>query len=86
MIVKNNNGQPCESCRVELVEENRDAARVLMMVRTQTVSTPVKDGMIVDLNLQAVKIAMDLHGVRPGDQLDCFQRVRRAWFELRGKE
>ena len=66
--------------------DNEAAARVLNMVRHQTVSEPTKDGMIVDLNLQAVKIAMDLHGVRPGDQLDCFQRVRRAWHELRGKE
>lgn len=64
--------------------DNEDAAKVLHMVRHQTVSEPTKDGMIVDLNLQAVKIAMDLHGVK--DQLDCFQRVRRAWHELRGKE
>lgn len=55
-----------------------------MMVRHQVTQCPVKDGVIVDLSLPAVKIAMDIHGVK--DQLDCLERVRRAWYELREKE
>lgn len=84
MIVRNNKGEPCESCRVQLVSENEDAAKVLMMVRHQVCEEHTKDGIIIDLSLPAVKIAMDVHGIR--NQLDCAERVRHAWYALREQE
>ena len=74
---------PCKSCRVELVEDNEDAAKVYLMVRNQTVQTPTDKGVIIDLSIPAVKIAMDLHGVKQGDQLGCLERVRRTFYAMR---
>ena len=52
-----------------------------MMVRHQIVQEKTTKGIITDLSIQAVKIAMDLHGVE--DQLDCMEKVRRTWYAMR---
>jgi len=78
---------PCESCRVELVSENEDAAAVYMMCRYQITSAPVGDGkMAVDISIPSVESAMRIRGVKGHDQWDCLGKVRRLFHEMRGKE
>ena len=82
VIVRNNKGELCESCRVELREENEDAAQVYMLTRRQYVTA--ERGRVVDINIQAVKAVMDMIGV--DDQLDCLNRVRKLFHAMRMNE
>ena len=66
---------PCHQCRVELSIENEVYAKVYMMARRQVVTAGM--GQIVDISIPAVKIAMDLHGVK--DQIACLNRVRKLF-------
>ena len=79
----------CESCRVQLVEENEDAAEVYMLTRRQYV-TRMEIGengaphtVIVDISIPAVESAIRIRGVK--DQWDCLARVRQAFFHFLGK-
>lgn len=45
---------PCETCRVELLEENEDIATVYMLTRKQVVT--VGQGQAIDINIPAVKV------------------------------
>jgi hypothetical protein len=72
----------CESCRVELREENEAAAQVYMLTRRQYVTA--EQGRIVDISIPAVKTVMDMIGVE--DQLDCLNRVRKLFHAMREKE
>jgi hypothetical protein len=67
---------PCRQCRVDLFEENDLAAKVYMMTRRQVVTTGT-GGQIVDISIPAVKIVMDLCGVK--DQMACLTRVRKLF-------
>ena len=67
---------PCHQCRVELAAENEMDAQVYMMTRRQVVTVGMS-GQIVDISIPAVKIAMDLYGVK--DQMTCLNRVRKLF-------
>lgn len=69
---------PCKQCRVELQGENEDAARVYMLTRGQVVTAG--QGVVVDISVPAVKIAMDL--LKVADQADCLNRVRGLFHRL----
>ena len=73
---------PCKTCRVELMEENAEAAQVYMLTRRQVIT--VGPGEPVDISIPAVKIAMDLYGVR--DQKACLNRVRRVFHHFQGRK
>lgn len=73
---------PCGACRVELMEENAEAAQVYMLTRRQVVTAGA--GEVVDISIAAVKIAMDLYGVR--DQKRCLNRVRRLFHHFRERK
>ena len=64
------------TCRVDLRPENEDAGAVFMLSRNQVI-TIGEHGQPVDINIQAVKVVMDLHGVT--DQKLCLHRVRHLW-------
>jgi hypothetical protein len=66
---------PCDSCRVELRDENEEAAAVYLLTRRQYIIA--ENGRVVDISIPAVKIAMDLYGVR--DQKECLARVIRLF-------
>jgi hypothetical protein len=66
----------CGACRVELRPENEEAAAVFMLCRSQVI-TIGEHGQPIDVNIQAVKVVMDLHGVT--DQKTCLHRVRSLW-------
>jgi hypothetical protein len=74
---------PCETCRVDLREENEDAMFVYRLVNRQVVTRGM-DGDIIDLNFQAVKTVMDLYEIK--NQRTCFEKVRRIFFHFLDKE
>jgi len=65
---------PCDTCRVELLEENKEAAHVFMMSRNQCLSL---DKHIIDISIPAVKIIMDLYKVQ--DQMRCLMKVLKVF-------
>jgi hypothetical protein len=67
---------PCHQCRVDLSDENDIDAKVYMLTRRQVV-TVGGNGQIVDISIPAVKIAMDLYGVK--NQMACLNRVRKLF-------
>ena len=73
---------PCGQCRVELLEENAEVAQIYMLTRRQVIT--VGAGQVADLSIPAVKIAMDLYGVR--DQKACLNRVRRVFHHFQGRK
>jgi len=82
----------CESCRVQLVEENEDAAEVYMATRRQYVTrmeiavengVPYPHTVIVDISIPAVESAMRIRGVK--DQWDCLVKVRQAFHHFLGE-
>jgi hypothetical protein len=90
VIIRNNKGEPCELCRVELREDNEDAAAVYMTVRRQYVSriAIAENGQpysaIVDLSIPAVESAMRIIGVK--DQKDCLRKVQRLFYHFLGEQ
>jgi len=81
---------PCESCRVELREDNLETAKIFMLVRRQYVTRTAftKDGrpysVVVDVSIPAIKDAMDAMGVE--DQRDCMRRVRNLFHHFLGEQ
>ena len=63
---------PCFQCRPPLMEENEDASNVYQLTRLQFVTAGM--GQPIDIDIKAVKIAMDLFEVK--NQLDCIDKVR----------
>lgn len=68
-------GETVEPDGVDLLPANRDAAAVYMLTRHQVVT--VGDGHPIDLNLTAVKAAMDMFGVTR--QRVCVEKVMTLW-------
>ena len=67
---------------MELLEENAEAAMIYMLTRRQVITAGA--GEIVDISIPAVKIVMDLYGVR--DQKTCLARVRRVFHHFLGRK
>jgi len=65
---------PCDTCRVELLHENIEAAHVFMMGRNQCLT--IGDH-ILDINIPAIKIIMDLYHVP--DQMRCLIKVLKVF-------
>ena len=69
---------PCETCWVDLKEENEDAARIFYVVRGQVVTRfNGQEDVIVDLNHLAVWTAIDRYGVK--DKQRCFEKVMKIF-------
>jgi hypothetical protein len=64
---------PCESCRVQLVTENEDAARIYMTVRGQKLSSG-------ELNHLAVWAAIDGYGIK--DRAGTFEKVMATHYGM----
>ena len=73
---------PCNSCRPVLEEDSRGIVDVYFMTRGQIITAGM--GTVVDINIPAVKIVMDLLGVE--DQKECLTEVRRLFHEFKPKE
>jgi hypothetical protein len=59
--------------------ENREAAEVYYMTRNQIITAGMRQ--VIDISIPAVKIVMDLLGVR--DQKTCIMKVRRAFHHFK---
>ena len=76
------NESRCETCKVDLHEENEDAGTVYMLCRNQVITAGM--GEVIDLNYQTVKTIMDLYGVK--DQKDCLMKVINTFHHFLAKE
>jgi hypothetical protein len=65
---------PCDDCYVELMPENAEAVQIFPIVRNQVIA--IGDH-VIDINIPAVKIVMDLWGVE--DQKSCLNKIRAAF-------
>ncbi len=74
---------PCDSCQVDLIEENKEAAQVYMMTRGQYI-TAGEGNTPVDISILAVKAVMDIYGVK--DQKECLGKVRYLWHEMQRRK
>ncbi len=72
---------PCETCRVELAEENTEAAEAYMMVRGQIISLGER---VVDLSIPAVQIIMDQFEVK--NQRECMNKVFSTFHHFLNKQ
>lgn len=62
------------------MEENEDIASVYLVSRRQIILG--EQGRVMDIDLRAVKVAMDLYEVK--DQRECLDRVRRTFYHFMG--
>lgn len=69
---------PCRDCLPEILPANREAVTIWGETRTQVIAGM---GGIIDINILAVKMVMDMHGIR--NQRDCMERVRVMFDEYR---
>jgi hypothetical protein len=72
---------PCDTCRVELLAANREAASIYMTCRRQYVTA--EEGRVVGISIAALKAAMDIYGVQ--DQKECLDKVTRAFFHFENR-
>jgi len=60
---------------VDLLPENKQAAEVYMVTRNQVITAGM--GQPIDISIPAIKIVMDIWGIR--DQKKCLSKVRSAF-------
>jgi hypothetical protein len=70
---------PCETCRIELEADNYEAADIYLISRGQVITRGM-DGMIWDIDNQAIESAMRMKGVK--DPWNCLIKVRRVFHHL----
>jgi hypothetical protein len=66
---------PCDECRVELMEENKEAAMIYNLVQGQVITAGM--GEPIDINHIALWEAIDRF--RISNPLDCFGKVNRIF-------
>jgi hypothetical protein len=65
---------PCESCRVDLREENDDAARIFNCVQGQVITrNNGRYDVVTDINHLTIWAAIDAYGIR--DRVGTFEKV-----------
>ena len=75
-----------ESCRVELVKENEDVARIFMLVRGQSICVWNGETNIpIDINHSAVWSAIDKYPGGIQDQWGCFNQIVHVWHKWNEK-
>jgi hypothetical protein len=62
---------PCDKCRVDPIDENRDAIEIFLVIQSQMIMGPSGP---VDLNHLAIHEAMKLYKIK--NRTDCFNKVR----------
>lgn len=70
---------PCGSCKPVVDPENEDAVNAYLLTRNQVVMMGMET--VADINIVAVKIVMDLFGVK--DQRACLLKVRHLFHEFK---
>lgn len=72
---------PCETCRVILLEENADAARIYQLTRGQIVTLGES---VIDLNHVALWQAIDRYRVK--EPVRVFESVNKVFHHFLAKE
>jgi len=75
---------PCDTCWVDLMPENRQAAEVYLTTRNQFITAGM--GQVIDISIPAVKIVMDLYPGGITDQWKCLSKVRTAFNRFKPTE
>jgi hypothetical protein len=76
---------PCDTCRVELKEENEDAAHIFNLVRGQVITRfNGQTDMIIGINHLAVWAAIDAYRVK--DRTGCFEKVLNTFYHFLNQE
>ena len=71
-------------CRVELVRDNEDAAKIFMTVRAQCECRwDGEKDVEIDLHHPSVWKAIEKFPNGVKDEWECFEKIRRAWHTLR---
>ena len=60
------------------MEENKTVAEIYMLCRRQYVTA--EEGRVVSISIPAIKITMDLYGVK--DQKECLERIIMAFYHF----
>lgn len=68
---------PCDTCRVELMPENKEAVEVYMMTRNQIITTGM--GQAIDISIPAICNVMDRYPGGIKNQWRCLNKVRMAF-------
>ena len=63
---------------MDISDENYEIARVYLAARTHWITNGKE---IIDIDIRAVKVAMDIYGVK--NQKNCYERVRNLFNEMR---
>lgn len=77
---------PCDTCRVDLMPENQEAATVFMDCRNQKIfeirltDNGMPYSQLIDINIQAVESSMRIHRVK--DREDCLSKVRHCFYHF----
>jgi hypothetical protein len=72
---------PCESCWVELKEENKDIASIYMEVRNQVITVGM--GEVIDINHLAIWAAINEYKIK--DRIGTFKKVCRTFHHFLSK-
>lgn len=72
---------PCETCRVDLLEENADAARIYQLIRGQIVTLGEN---VIDLNHVALWQAIDRYKVK--EPVRVFELVNKVFHHFLDKD
>ena len=75
---------PCDTCWVDLMPENADAAKIYMVTQGQTIAAGM--GQAIDISIPAIKIVMDLYPGGIKDQWKCLSKVRAAFHHFLEKD
>lgn len=65
---------PCKDCRVDLLDENRDAAKIYQITRGQVIAV---GDQVIDIDQAAVWTAIDRYGIP--DPVRCFELVNTVF-------
>lgn len=78
---------PCESCRVELQEENVEAAFIYQLVRGQVLTQFNGEyDVVTDINHLALWAAIDRYPGGVTDRWEVFNKVRRVFFHFLNRQ
>lgn len=87
VVIKNNKGELCESCRVELVKENKAASEIYFLVRHQCeLRWNGERDLEIDLHHPSVWKAIENYPEVISDKWGCFKKIIHCWHENKKKE
>lgn len=77
---------PCDTCRVDLREENKPVADIFRLCRGQIVFRHNGEyDMIIDISLPTIFQSIDAYPEPIHNKWECANRVRNLFFQLKSK-